>query len=235
MSRLTLLVAAVVGACLVLAGTAYADENETPTPAAETPVVVETPVAPPPVETAIAPVDETPAPVDETPVPVDETPSTGGAAQYEVTVGFNTSVTQDDYDEVGAVLRAHGDELEYVIMESWPPVGRALLATDVADFCQTVEAELEAKSYIDRVSCGPVEPEPEPPAAPDGDDVVIAPAPGEPDIAPGTEELVIAPPTAGAGSAAGSSWSWWPLAVAGAAAAGTAGALLAYAGRRAKP
>jgi hypothetical protein len=219
MSRLTLLVAAVVGACLVLAGTAYADENETPTPAAETPVV-ETPVAPPPVQTAI---------------PVDETPSTGGAAQYEVTVGFNTSVTQDDYDEVGAVLRAHGDELEYVIMESWPPVGRALLATDVADFCQTVEAELEAKSYIDRVSCGPVEPEPEPPAAPDGDDVVIAPAPGEPDIAPGTEELVIAPPTAGAGSAAGSSWSWWPLAVAGAAAAGTAGALLAYAGRRAKP
>jgi len=40
-------------------------------------------------------------------------------------------------------------------MESWPPIGRAQLTTDVADFCQTVEAELEAKSYIDDVSCGP--------------------------------------------------------------------------------
>ena len=77
------------------------------------------------------------------------------ATRYEVTVGFNTTVTQDDIDEVGALLRAYDDELEYVVMESWPPVGRALLTTDVADFCQTVEAELEAKSYIDDVSCGP--------------------------------------------------------------------------------
>jgi hypothetical protein len=83
------------------------------------------------------------------------TPSTGGATRYEVSVGFNTSVTQDDIDEVGALLRAYDDELEYVVMESWPPIGRALLTTDVVDFCQTVEAELEAKSYIDDVSCGP--------------------------------------------------------------------------------
>ena len=83
------------------------------------------------------------------------TPSTDGAARYEVTVRFNTSVTQDDIDEVGALLGAYDDELEFVVMESWPPVGRALLTTDVVDFCQTVEAELEAKSYIDEVSCGP--------------------------------------------------------------------------------
>jgi hypothetical protein len=83
------------------------------------------------------------------------TPSTGGAARYEVTVGFNTSVTSDDIDEAGALLRAYDDELEFLIMESWPPIGRALLTTDVADFCQTVEAELEAKSYIDYASCGP--------------------------------------------------------------------------------
>lgn len=236
MTRLSLLVVAVLGACLVLAGTAYADETETPTPVPEPPVV-ETAVAPD-VEETPAPVDETPAPpppVEETPpAPVEETPSTGGAARYEVTVGFNTSVTQDDYDEVGAVLRAYDDELEYVIMESWPPIGRALLTTDVADFCQTVEAELEAKSYIDDVSCGPVEPGPLPTPAPDGEDV-IAPAPREPDSTPETEELIIAPPATGAGSASGSSWPWWPLAVAGAAAAGTAGLLLAYQGRRARP
>jgi len=217
MSRLSLLVVAVLGACLVLAGTAHADETETPTPEPEPPVV----------ETAVAPdVEETP------PAPDVETPSTGGAARYEVTVGFNTSVTQDDYDEVGAVLRAYDDELEYVIMESWPPIGRALLTTDVADFCQTVEAELEAKSYIDHVSCGPVEPGPPPTPAPDGEDV-IAPAPVEP--AAGTPEAVIGVPRTGAGSASGGSWAWWPRAVAGAAAAGAAGLLLAYQGRRARP
>jgi len=237
MSRLTLLVVAVLGACLVLAGTAYADETETPTPEPEPPVV-ETAVAPPPVETAVAPdVDETP-PVDETavpvpPRPVEPGPTTDGAARYEVTVGFNTTVTQDDIDEAGAVLRAYDDELEYVVMESWPPIGRATLATEVADFCQTVEAELEAKSYIDDVSCGPVEPGPPDEPAPDGGDVIIiAPAPDEP--APGTSETVIAAPATGAGSPSGGSWAWWPLAVAAGAAVGAAGVLLAYQGRRAK-
>ncbi len=230
MSRLTLFVVAVLGACLVLAGTAYADETETPTPEPEPPVV-ETTVAPPPVETAVAPdVGETPAP----PPPVERTPapSTGGAARYEVTVGFNTTVTQDDIDEAGAVLRAYDDELEFVVMESWPPIGRALLTTEVADFCQTVEAELEAKSYIDDVSCGPVEPGPPPTDEPDGGDVIIAPGPVEP--APGTPEAVIAAPATGAGSPSGGSWTWWPLAVAAGAAVGAAGVLLAYQGRRAK-
>ena len=234
MSRLTLLVVAVLGACLVLTGTALADETETPTPVPEPPVV-ETAVAPAPVETAVAPDDETP-PVDETPEPVtprpvEPGPTTDGATRYEVTVGFNTSVTQDDIDEAGAVLRAYDDELEFVVMESWPPIGRALLATEVADFCQTVEAELEAKSYVDDVSCGPVEPGPLPTPAPDGGDV-IAPAPVEP--APGTEELIIAPPPTGAGSPSGGPWPWWPLAVAAGAAVGAAGVLLAYQGRRAK-
>jgi hypothetical protein len=244
MPRLKLFVVAVLGACLVLTGTALADETETPTPEPEPPVVEETAVPPPPVETAIAPDGETPAPVDETP-PVDETavpvtprplaptPTTDGATRYEVTVGFNTTVTQDDIDEAGAVLRAYDDELEFVVLESWPPIGRALLATDVADFCQTVEAELQAKSYIDDVSCGPVEPGPPDEPAPDGGDVIIiAPAPDEP--APGTPEALIAPPATGAGSPSGGSWAWWPLAVAGAAAAGAAGVLLAYQGRRAK-
>jgi len=61
------------------------------------------------------------------------TPTAGEAARYEVTVRFNTSVTQDDIDETGALLRAYDDDLEFVIMESWPPIGRALLATNVMD------------------------------------------------------------------------------------------------------
>jgi len=153
MTRLSLLVVAVLGACLVLAGTAHAD---TPTPTPETPPAVETAVAPAPVETATAPVAETPSADEETP-PAEETPR-------------------------------------------------------------------------------PVEPEPPLTPAPDGEDLIIAPGPGEPEGTPGTEELIVAPPTTGAGSPSGSSWPWWPLAVAGAAAAGTAGLLLvAYQGRRARP
>jgi|GEM_PF-2821624 len=82
----------------------------------------------------------------------------GGEAiqtRYEVTVQFNTSTTQDDIDEVGALLRTYDDNLDFLIMEIFPPIGRALLATDAPDFCQTIETSLKAKSYIAEVSCGP--------------------------------------------------------------------------------
>ena len=76
-------------------------------------------------------------------------------AQYEVTVQFNTTVTQDDLNEVGALLGTYDNDLEFLIMEIFPPIGRAVLATDAPGFCQTLETELGAKSYVDEVSCGP--------------------------------------------------------------------------------
>jgi len=78
-----------------------------------------------------------------------------GGDQYEVTVRFNSSVTQDDIEEADALLRTYDDDLEFVIMEIFPPIGRAVLATDAPDFCQTVEAKLQAKSYVNSVSCQP--------------------------------------------------------------------------------
>ena len=78
-----------------------------------------------------------------------------GPPQYEVTVRFSTSLTQGDIEEVGALLGSHDDDLNLAIMESFPPIGRALLESDETAFCPTVEAELTAKSYIDSVSCGP--------------------------------------------------------------------------------
>lgn len=77
----------------------------------------------------------------------------GGATEYELTVGFNTSVTQDDINEVEAILRTYDDDLEFLIQESFPPTARAFLKTDAADFCPTVEAEVEAKSYVEDVLC----------------------------------------------------------------------------------
>ncbi len=74
-------------------------------------------------------------------------------ARYEVTVRFNTSVTQSDIEEVGALLRSYDEDVEFLIIESFPPIGRALLESDEPAFCPTVEAELTAKSYVDSVSC----------------------------------------------------------------------------------
>jgi len=121
-----------VGICLVVLAAACGEGEEEAT---ATPTATATATA-----TAIASPTESPTPT---------------AARYEVTVRFNTSVTQDDIDEVSALLRAYDDDLEFLIMELWPPIGRALLATNVANFCQAVEAKLKAKSYVDDASCGP--------------------------------------------------------------------------------
>ena len=94
-------------------------------------------------------------------------------ARYEVTVQFNTTVTQDDLDEARALLRTYDDDVDFLIMEIFPPIGRAVVTTEAAAFCPTVEAALEAKSYVDEVSCGPqVEPdqaEPDAPVSTDND------------------------------------------------------------------
>jgi hypothetical protein len=97
--------------------------------------------------------DEAPAPVDPRSEPSD---TDVVDYLYDVTVRFNTSVTQADIDELAAVLRTYDDELEeFVIMESWPPIGRALLK-DGLNLCPTLLAELEGKSYVDHASCEPL-------------------------------------------------------------------------------
>src|SRR3972149_2219310 len=78
-----------------------------------------------------------------------------GATQYDVAIEFNASVTQDDMDEVADLLRTFDDDLDFLIMERFPPAGRATLATDGPDFCGTVEADLAARSYIDSATCRP--------------------------------------------------------------------------------
>ncbi len=94
-------------------------------------------------------------------------------ARYEVTVQFNGSVTQQDIDEAGALLRTFDEDVDFLVMEIFPPIGRAVLATDTPNFCPTVKAALEAERYVDGVSCGPwQEPdqaEPDAPVSTDND------------------------------------------------------------------
>lgn len=75
------------------------------------------------------------------------------AVTYDVSISFNSSYTQQDIDETDALLRAYDDGLEYVVQESFPPTGVATLETDEPDFCQTVKADLEAKTYVEAVLC----------------------------------------------------------------------------------
>ncbi len=89
------------------------------------------------------------------------------AVRYEVTVQFNGSVTQQEIDEAGGLLRTFDDDVDFLVMEIFPPIGRAVVTTEAAAFCPTVEAALEAKSYVDEVSCGPhIEPDQAEPGAP---------------------------------------------------------------------
>jgi hypothetical protein len=75
-----------------------------------------------------------------------------GADQYEVTVRFNTSATQDDIDEAGALLRSYDEDIEFLTTRCYPPMGTAMVTTDAPD---SVEAELKAKIYVDDVSFRP--------------------------------------------------------------------------------
>ena len=88
------------------------------------------------------------------------------ATRYEVTVNFDTSVTQADLEEAGDILRAYDEDVDFVIRELFPPIGRATLETDASDFCAAIEGELEAKPYVREVSCGEWE-EPDASESPD--------------------------------------------------------------------
>ena len=90
------------------------------------------------------------------PGPVDE--PAGEGDYYQVTIQFNESVTEEDHDEVDALLRDYDGDFEFVLMEIFPPIGSATLSSDVPEFCQTVVAQLEAKSYVADASCEPWQP-----------------------------------------------------------------------------
>jgi len=77
----------------------------------------------------------------------------GGTPAYEVTVTFNETVVQEDITETIEVLVSYDADADVAIQESFPPVARASLETDVPDFCRVVTAEIEPASYVRDVGC----------------------------------------------------------------------------------
>jgi hypothetical protein len=75
------------------------------------------------------------------------------AKEYRVVVHFNTTVTEADMTSVADYLQSLGDAGEFLVQESFPPTGVGTVKSDRDDFCATVEAELESRSYVDSVDC----------------------------------------------------------------------------------
>ena len=86
---------------------------------------------------------------------------------YDITVSFNTGVTQPDIDETQAILRSYDSSVSFLLQESFPPTGRAALRTKVAGFCATVVRQLEAVHGVGKATCQPARtPEPGTPDTP---------------------------------------------------------------------
>ena len=81
---------------------------------------------------------------------------------YMLSIGFNESVTQQDIDEVAAIVASLDPGAELLLRESFPPMASARLTTGDPDVCKRIAVELGSKSYISRVSCAgtPTEPQP---------------------------------------------------------------------------
>lgn len=97
-----------------------------------------------------------------TPIPVPTTPAAASGGRYEVTIRFNASVSQDDLDEVNALLAGFDRDVQFLVMEIFPPIGRATLATDAPDFCEAVAGEIQTKTYVQGVDCRPITAPPAP-------------------------------------------------------------------------
>ncbi len=72
--------------------------------------------------------------------------------ECEVTINFNKTVTQADIAEAESILRARDANVEFIVMEIFPPIGVARLNVDDRSQCDSAVDELRAKSYVESVS-----------------------------------------------------------------------------------
>jgi len=88
--------------------------------------------------------------LDEAP-PGDTRPA--GTMTYNVRIAFDETVTQADLDAAEEVVRAVDLDAEYLIQESFPPVGRASITSDDPEACALLEEELRNVSAVTDVTC----------------------------------------------------------------------------------
>ncbi len=80
-------------------------------------------------------------------------PPSGPVTLYDLTVAFNESVTQIDLEEIGKIVEEISPDSDFLVRESFPPVGVVRVTTDMASFCSDIEAKFESLPYVSDVTC----------------------------------------------------------------------------------
>jgi hypothetical protein len=97
------------------------------------------------------------------------TSSSSAGVTYDVTVPFDESVTDEDTKLVMEIVMAFDPDADVLLLESFPPTGRATFTTAASDACAAIESKLEGIPAVGDVTCA---------VAPA--DAGIDPDPGEP-------------------------------------------------------
>jgi hypothetical protein len=110
--------------------------------------------------------------------PEDIARITGGATTFDITIPFNTSVTEEDTKIVLEIVLGFDSNADLLVLESFPPIGHVRATSVDPDFCAAVEARLEGLPAVGDVTCAVAPADPENPPGPD------EPVSSEPDSSP---------------------------------------------------
>ena len=75
------------------------------------------------------------------------------AGAFDVAIDFNESVTQAGMDAAQEVLASFDPDVQLLILESFPPMGRATVKTADPAFCEMVQAKLSGLAGVRSVTC----------------------------------------------------------------------------------
>jgi len=77
------------------------------------------------------------------------------AGAFDVAIDFNEAVTQAGMDAAQEVLASFDPGVQLLILESFPPMGRASVRTAEPAFCEMVQAKLSDLVGVRSVTCEP--------------------------------------------------------------------------------
>jgi hypothetical protein len=111
-------------------------------------------------------------------------PPSGVNTVYDLTIAFNESVTDAGLEEVARIVDGIAPGTDFLIRESFPPVGAGRIVTAMLEFCPDIEAKFESLPYVSDATCAVAADDP-PLAEPD--EPVSSEPGGAPDSGPTTE------------------------------------------------
>jgi hypothetical protein len=77
------------------------------------------------------------------------------AGVFNLTIDFSESVTQADMAVAQEELASFDPDVQLLVLESFPPMGRATVRTAEPDFCDEVQAMLSDLAGVRSVTCEP--------------------------------------------------------------------------------